>query len=150
MMTFLHVIGIIIGVMFLANIILYISSLCILIFENKKYITNNAFLSLREIAYKNLQNDLTYLWDIFIERYLIVYINSKSIPNEQDFEKFKGSFKEMFYLTYGEDILNLYKSIFGGKAYFDNYLENYFQKAFKNVFSAFIVGEMLEKSMNKK
>lgn len=102
--------------------------------RKENLICGQLVLSLRTEAKAVLENDIKRCLLSFYESYLFVYDKSKTIPNDDKFLEFRSSFIIFFRYTIGNKQCQIYDEIFGGKLYFDYYLNSEFEKYFKFIF----------------
>lgn len=98
---------------------------------------------LRKLLLPIIDDDIARVWKSFFESYLFVYANSKMIPDEKEFLKFREAFIEMFNIMIGPSQCSSYANVFKGNDFLKLYIFHMFEKHFKQVFVEIIIDQTL-------
>lgn len=89
-------------------------------------------ISLRKSADEILKSDFNRVWESFFASYLFIHISSKSTPTDKEFQNYRDTYVEMFFLLIGGKQTDLYITVYGSSEAFNQYLRFKFEQAFKS------------------
>jgi len=87
--------------------------------------------------------DMKRVWEQFFEMYLFIFVNSKTIPTDKEFLKFRTAYGLMFYEVVGINQFKTYEGVFGSETAFKEYLNYVFETYFKDEFVKLIIDPII-------
>jgi len=100
-------------------------------------------VNLRIVLTPIMHADMKRVWEQFFEMYLFIFVNSKTIPTDKEFLKFRTAYGQMFYEIVGITQSKNYEDVFGSKKAFKEYLNYVFETYFKDEFVKLIIDPIL-------
>jgi len=100
-------------------------------------------VNLRILLMPIIHADMKRVWEQFFEMYLFIFVNSKTIPTDKEFLKFRIAYGQMFTEVVGITQSKVYEDVFGDKNAFNGYLNYVFETYFKDEFVKLIIDPII-------